>query len=239
MRRHERFETMRSYLQGTLDFACGIYAVINAVACVRGLRLTEARSIFSATLEAFAARPLLWTAFTRNRTDHYWVIRYMLRRWCLSGPCRLEISRPGGFASPISDADAEPDATAAYLPECLPPRGPETPDALPGCLSGAARREAEAVRDALRDALQNRATPGRAVLARFHRFQPGAASPMVSHWTCIGSADAAALYLKDSSTDEEAVHVIRHDDLLPGNGLPSLRIVPESLYLLTGNSFMV
>ncbi|MDR2124848.1 MAG: hypothetical protein LBP38_07725 [Desulfovibrio sp.] len=220
---------MRRYLQGTLDFTCAVYAVINAVGCVRDLRLQEARGIFSATLDAFAARPLLWSAFIGNNTDHYWVIRYMLQRWCLMPPRPQAVFRPGGFACPVSDADAEPDASSVYLPERLPPRGPESP---PGRLSDTARREAEAVRDALQGALQNGITPGRAVLARFHSFLPGVASPLVSHWTCIRSADSATLYLKDSSSEKDAVHCIGYDDLLPGAGLPKLRIVPESLYLL-------
>jgi hypothetical protein len=224
---------MRRYLQGTLDFTCAIYAVINAVGCVRDQRLPEARGIFSATLDAFAARPQLWSAFTGNNTDHYWVVRYMLRRWCMTAPCLPAISRPGGFACPISDADAEPDIASAYLPERLPPRGPESPS---GGLSDAARREAEAVRDVLREALPRGVTHGRAVAARFHRFLPGVASPLVSHWTCIRSADSASLYLKDSSAEKEAVHCIGYDDLLPDAGLPKLRIVPESLYLLTAPS---
>jgi hypothetical protein len=224
---------MRRYLQGTLDFTCGIYAVINAVGCIRELRLPEARGIFNATLDAFAARPLLWGAFTRNNTDHYWVVRYMLQRWCLTVPCRPALSRPGGFALPVSDADVDPDIASAYLPERLPPRGPESP---PGGLSDAARREAGAVRDALREALKSGGVPRRAVLARFHRFLPGVASPLVSHWTCIISADTAALYLKDSSAEKEAVHSIRYDDLLPDAGSPKLRIVPESLYLLAASS---
>ncbi|MDR2669611.1 MAG: hypothetical protein LBC14_06645 [Desulfovibrio sp.] len=224
---------MRRYLQGTLDFACAVYAVINAVGCVRDLRLPEARDIFSATLVDFAVRPLLWAAFTSNNTDHYWVIRYMLRRWCMTSPRRLEISCPGSFACPVSDADAEPNIDSAYLPERLPPRGPESPY---GGFSDAARREAKAVCDALRKALQSGVTPGRAVLARFHRFLPGVAAPLVSHWTCINSVDTATLYLKDSSAEKEAVHSIRYDELLPEAELPKLRIVPESLYLLTAPS---
>jgi hypothetical protein len=224
---------MRRYLQGTLDFTCAVYAVINAVGCVRDLRLTEARGIFSATLDAFAARPLLWSAFTGNHTDHYWVVRYMLRRWCMTVPCRQAVSRPGCFARPVSDADAEPDVASAYLPERLPPRGPKSP---PGSFSDVARREAEAVRDVLREALPSGVIHGRAVVARFHRFLPGVASPLVSHWTCIRSADSASLYLKDSSAEKEAVHCIGCDDLLPDAGLPKLRIVPESLYLLTAPS---
>ncbi|MDR2605053.1 MAG: hypothetical protein LBC55_06855 [Desulfovibrio sp.] len=224
---------MRRYLQGTLDFTCAVYAVINAVGCVRDLRLPEARGIFSATLNAFAARPLLWAAFTGNNTDHYWVVRYMLRRWCMTAPRPPAISRPGGFACPVSDADAEPDIAFAYLPERLPPRGPESPS---GDMSDAARREAEAVRDALREALQSGTTPGRAVLARFHRFLPGVATPLVSHWTCINAADTATLYLKDSSAEKEAVHSISYDELLPEAGLPKLRSVPESLYLLAAPS---
>ncbi|MDR1686031.1 MAG: hypothetical protein LBR82_06280 [Desulfovibrio sp.] len=224
---------MRRYLQGTLDFSCAVYAAVNAIGCVRDLRLPEARDIFNTTLDAFAARPSLWAAFIRNNTDHYWVVRYMLRRWSLTAPRPQAVSRPGGFALPVSDADAEPDICSAYLPERLPPRGPESP---PDRFSDAARREAEAVRAALREALQGGATPGRAVLARFHRFLPGVASPLVSHWTCIRSADNAGLYLKDSSAEKDAVHCIGYSDLLPDAGLPNLRIVPESLYLLTAAS---
>ncbi|MDR1945736.1 MAG: hypothetical protein LBQ51_01015 [Desulfovibrio sp.] len=225
---------MRRYLQGTLDYACGIYAVINAVACVHDLRLPEARKIFNATMEDFATRPAPWAAFIRNRTDHYWVIRYMLRRWCLREPCGLEISRPGGFAAPISDADLEPGGDTVYLPERCPPRGPKNPGDQPGALSDTARREVEAVRRALRDALKGGTASGKAVLVRFHRFLPDSgAVPLVSHWTSIRSADAGTLYLHDASAEKKAVHAVKFDDLLPEKGMPALRIVPESLYMIT------
>ncbi|MDL2315921.1 hypothetical protein LJC59_02440 [Desulfovibrio sp. OttesenSCG-928-A18] len=79
---------MRRYMQGTLDYACAVYAVINAVSALHGIELTPARSMFRESQLAFSERPALWRHFLQNDTDHYWVVRYMLRRWCLRGDGR-------------------------------------------------------------------------------------------------------------------------------------------------------
>ena len=85
---------MRRYMQGTLDFACGIYAVINALSCIYGLDLAHARKIFQETVHALSKQERVWISFLCNETDHYWLIRWLLGRWCSASPWRLDVRQP-------------------------------------------------------------------------------------------------------------------------------------------------
>ena len=85
---------MRRYLQGTLDFACGIYAVINALSLTHDIPLSDARRIFQDTHLALSANSWLWKKFLRNETDHYWLVRILLSQLCTSRPYMLDISQP-------------------------------------------------------------------------------------------------------------------------------------------------
>ncbi|MDR1125945.1 MAG: hypothetical protein LBM64_07820 [Deltaproteobacteria bacterium] len=76
---------MKAYHQGQLDFCCAIYAFINALKLVAGFGLADGRRILGETLREISARPALWEPFLDNNTDHYWVVRYLLGRYCRSG----------------------------------------------------------------------------------------------------------------------------------------------------------
>lgn len=76
---------MKAYHQGQLDFCCAIYAFINALKLVAGLGLADGRRILGETLREISARPALWEPFLSNNTDHYWVVRYLLGRYCRTG----------------------------------------------------------------------------------------------------------------------------------------------------------
>jgi hypothetical protein len=217
---------MRQYFQGTLDFACGLYALINALACIHNLELTRARALFQDLLSDLPARPALWRAFLQNETDHYWLIRHALARWCSAPPLACAAEQP--FSSCLLPGPGDfLDTAQVYLPEREAPRGPSSPEKN--------RAEAAAVWKALTARLSPR-TDGhfplrfrQAAIFRFHRFLPGMSQPVVSHWTAACRLHGDILYLRDASAEQEAVRQIAAADSFP----PLIRIVPESLLFLT------
>lgn len=214
---------MRRYLQGTLDFACGIYAVINALSLTHSLDLAGARAIFRETHLDITAQPELWADYTGNNTDHYWLVRHMLERWCSAPPYRLRVLRP-------FDGDACSEAFSLaraerHLPENHPPSGP--PD------RAEAEREAARTWQAADDWLAQHNERPRALVMRFHRFVPGMRAPIVSHWTTGKCIEDAVLHLHDASSEPRALLSLPKNILLPYEGVrASVRIVPESLLLL-------
>jgi hypothetical protein len=222
---------MRLYYQGTLDYACGLYAVINALACTHGLDLNNARDIFQESLRSLPKNPALWQAFLRNETDHYWLIRRTLSIWCCAPPWKYSIEQPFGEALlPGLDQGADLGRMNCYLPEHDPPRGPLTTDG--------ATKEAVAVWDELQGWFANQADtwrdrPEYIALLRFHRFLPGLEHPVVSHWTTVCRMQDEVLILHDASSEAEAVRTIARADCLPKTLSPALiRIVPESVLFL-------
>lgn len=223
---------MRRYLQGTLDFACGIYAVVNALSCLYGLELTTARRLFQETLIALASVPDVWTAFVRNNTDHYWLVRYMLQRWCLEPPLRTTLVQP--FSSCLLPGQDEFDLarTSLYLPEREEPGGPAS--------LLAAMLEAREVWAEIATWLDPPVpTKKRAAVLRFHRFLPGVAMPVVSHWTTACRVEAEILHLHDASSEKNALFTLERFALQPGIRERALvRIVPESLLLLEASCIL-
>ena len=221
---------MRRYMQGTLDFTCGIYAVINALSCTHGLNLANARKIFQETLHELSGQERLWNSFLRNETDHYWLIRWLLGRWCLEAPWRLEIRQP--FSDCLRPESRIKDfaGMALYLPEALAPKGPDCPEA--------AKNEALAVWSALTEWLLEQEGRSRAALLRFHRFIPGAHQPVVSHWTTAQGANGRAILLHDASAEPGAVFILERKSLLPeAQHTAPLRIAPESVALMSRSAF--
>jgi hypothetical protein len=223
-------EAMRQYFQGTLDFACGLYAVMNALACIHSLDLARARSLFQEFLGVLPAYPALWRAFLRNETDHYWLIRHSLARWCSTPPLACAAEQPFSVCLLPRPEDSL-DAARLYLPEREVPRGPASPEE--------ARGEARAVWTILRarfdsDSHKNGIFPVRhAAIFRFHRFLPGVSQPIVSHWTTACRLHDDTLYLHDASAEKEALHTIAAADCAAtASSSPLIRIVPESLIFL-------
>ncbi len=231
---------MRRYLQGTLDYTCGVYAVINALSCTYGLDLNSARGILQEALLHFAERPDLWQAFVTNETDHYWVIRRTLSRWCCAPPRQFLMEQPFGEGL-VPDAEGESlNAATVWFPERLAPRGPTLPED--------AEKEAFAVWAVLKHWLSDNAAPTpasetggagtpsgrrRTAIFRFHRFFPGLHMPVVSHWTTACSFHGNVLSLHDAGAETGAIRNISADDCISTSfTLSMIRIVPESVILL-------
>jgi hypothetical protein len=213
-------------MQGTLDFACGIYAVINALSCTYGLDLASARKIFQETVHALSEQERLWNSFLYNETDHYWLIRWLLGRWCLEPPWRLDVRQP--FSDCLCPKSRSKDLTEMelFLPETHVPVGPACPSA--------ARSEAFAVWNALAGWLGEQGGYSGAALLRFHRFIPSTRQLMVSHWTTARAVDDKAILLHDASSEPGALFVLERESLLPEvQHTALLRIVPESVVLLS------
>ncbi len=214
---------MRRYMQGTLDFACGIYAVINALSRTHGLDLENARGIFRESILTLSQQEGIWLHFLRNETDHYWLVRWLLGRWCCEPPRRLEIMQP--FSDCLQPRSCCFDDANMYLPEKHEPSGPED--------LATARDEALAVWQALHTWFTDDSTAAKAAILRFHRFMPGLRQPLVSHWTTAHSANHAAIVLHDASAEPGALFTLERKSLLPQTAVPALlRIVPESVVLL-------
>lgn len=218
---------MRRYLQGTLDFFCGTYAVVNALAVVGKLELPQARHILQETLLEVSLRPRLWSDLLANRTDHYWLVRFLAARRLAGAPHHLRCIQPFDDCLLPCDEAADLESARSFLPEEHPPHGP------------ASIREAEEESVATWSALADwftvkETTKGkRAAVLRFHRFLPGLAEPVVSHWTTARAMENETLILHDASSERQAVHSIQRDAIsASGHTRAPLRIVPESILLL-------
>lgn len=88
----------KPYHQGQLDFFCAAYALINALRLMRGLELPQARAILASLLRELPENQFLWQAVLLNRTDYYWLLDYMLGRFCREGPFALKSDRLPDFA---------------------------------------------------------------------------------------------------------------------------------------------
>lgn len=220
---------MRRYIQGTLDFACGIYAVINAFSHIHALNLSGARRMFMECQLELSADYRVWKSYLRNETDHYWLVRHLLHRWGPGGRAiagaGLAVSCPFDGQIAPGEADGDIAAAAMYLPERHPPAGPPSLDQ--------AEAEALLVWQTLSRWFEAGAD-GRAALLRFHRFLPMIYEPVVSHWTCVRAMTADVAFLLDASAEDRALHELERRSLMPGSGARALlRIVPESIYLLS------
>lgn len=201
--------------------------MINALAHIRGLDLAGARRMFQETEISLAEAPDLWKSFLRNETDHYWLVRYMLERWCCSAPWKLNILQP--FAECLLPGKGGLDLAGAklFLPEVESAQGPAAPDK--------AGQEAASVWRALAEWFDERSgkLPKRAALLRFHRFLFHECPPVVSHWTTVRGLAGDVLRLHDASSEANALFSLEKDALLPEDGSRGLiRIVPESVVLL-------
>jgi hypothetical protein len=71
----------------------------------------------------------------------------------------------------------------------------------------------------------------RAAIFRFHRFMPGSAIPVVSHWTTGTRVCDGELFLHDASGEKESLHSLEKACIVEQPN-PMIRIAPESIALL-------
>lgn len=214
---------MRQYFQGTLDFACGVYAVINALSLTHNIPLLTARRIFAETLNDIFLYPRLKRAFLFNETDHYWIIRYCLARYAVEPPFKLDIVQPYDDSLIPTQTDKNTGSFIHKLyieQETNPSRRRENN-----------LKSWEALRGWLTD--PEMLVRKRAALFRFHRFLPGASDPAVSHWTTGERMDGEGLHLFDASSEKNCIQKIERKDIEPrDDGSVSLYIVPASIVFL-------
>lgn len=253
---------MRRYLQGTLDFCCGVYAVLNALSCMYSIDLQTGRKIFQQTLYEFSSFQDVWPRFLRNETDHYWVIRYLLQHRCMGAPYFTGFTQPfsdclvpggksagacggvdgsgvaGGGAAGQAGTGKALFENAEGVPSTSTLYLPETHEPSGPTTAKLREKEAEAVWDALASRLgKNASCSGlykEVALLRFHRFLPGIPQPLVSHWTTAKAVDSHAVILHDASAEEGALFALDKDMLFSGKMRALVRIVPESVVFLSG-----
>lgn len=218
----------RRYLQGTLDYYCGIYCVINALSCLYNIELSTARFIFSESILSLAARPNVFTPFSRNLTDHYWVVLYMLERWAVAEPFAPVITQPFDTSLLPQGGGFEPEQLLDF-PSLYYEVTPSEP--FFGENTGKTGRVAAAVWQTLSGWMDGYI--GRTALFRFHRYIKGSVFPVVSHWTTVKKIQGDIIYLHDASGEENSVYQFEKASILgQGNEFVSVRIMPESLVLL-------
>ena len=218
----------RRYLQGTLDYFCGIYCVINALSCLNSLNLQQGRQILAETILNISDNKLLLHRFLHNETDHYWVVAHMLSRYAGAKPYRTVWSQPfgepwcpeqgrGKVFPPLLDMRAN----HLYLPEAPPTDNENT------------------MQTQIWDTLAWWLAPNsvgsytRVALFRFHRFLLGEKAPIVSHWTTGCQVQGQILSLFDASGETNAIHAIPGECLLETDrSMRQVRIVPESVILI-------
>jgi hypothetical protein len=242
------------YHQGHLDFFCAVYALINALRLTHGLRLEQAREILNRTLLEISQKPPLWTAFLQDQTDFYWLVDYILGRFCRRGRLALRMAKLPPFP-------ARPEAEQGLLqlkPE-NPPHVPleelreehlfrrEAKFESPGLTSSRPERgwRIQDLWPFLRDWLPERGffssrqeekTQERCLLLRFHRFLPSQALPLISHWSTGWFFFRGTLQLYDCTQNKEGTQslppqecALYREDLEQGR---LLLLEPESIYFL-------
>jgi hypothetical protein len=80
------------FYQGKLDTFCAIYAVLNALQLIYGIRILRARSILNETLLALARSPESFRAVLEQTTDYHALVDKMLHMQCQRFP--LLVQRP-------------------------------------------------------------------------------------------------------------------------------------------------
>lgn len=83
---------IKPFYQGKLDTFCAIYAVLNALRLINGLRTLKARDILNVTLLSLGTRPAEFKAFLDQQTDYIALVDGLLEQ--LRKHYHLEIVRP-------------------------------------------------------------------------------------------------------------------------------------------------
>ncbi len=221
---------MRQYYQGTLDFACGIYAVINALGLLHGLGLDGARQIYAESMARISASPELWKKFLNNEMDHYGIVRDVLWQHCSARPWLCKVTQPFGnyFLRPENFPLA---VTKGKLVD-FEPYASKTFSHNPSCYDESVMAQEEIV-NSLSSWLNNTKTNTRVSILRFHRFMMGAKIPYVSHWTTVKGVSSDAITLYDASSEARALQSIPKKNLFGAFFQePEVLISPDSIIFI-------
>ncbi len=105
---------LKPFYQGKLDAFCAVYAVLNGLRLVNGIRTTRARDILNDVLLNLALKPAEFSAFLNQKTDYVDIVDNLLES--LKGPMHLEVSKPFEH-NPDAGADEFWDVCADWLGE--------------------------------------------------------------------------------------------------------------------------
>lgn len=117
---------LKPFYQGKLDTFCAIYAVLNALRLLYGIRVLKARDILNETLLGLASRPEAFRAVLAQETDYVSLVDSLLRIQTRAFP--MEIQAPfapdgnsGRSASLARTQPPDPDTFFAACRDWLAP----------------------------------------------------------------------------------------------------------------------
>lgn len=216
---------MQRFYQGQLDFFCAIYAVVNALTALYGIKLAQARVLLATALHDISKHPDLWIATLENRTDFHWLAMHLLQACGKGSSYPLTVFRPFAGEQDIPESAASLAFARVYA-EPDPARG-IAPD-----------RIWSAMEDWLPETrVQPRAGSARRVaVLRFHRYMRYLDTPIVSHWTMADHHHGGVLHLRDASKEENALYSLDREITVFAPEHVSethcVRIEPESIFFL-------
>ncbi|MDE7370144.1 MAG: hypothetical protein K2N07_00060 [Desulfovibrio sp.] len=94
---------LKPFYQGKLDTFCAIYAVLNALRLLYGIRVLKARDILNETLMGLASRPEAFRAVLTQETDYIALVDNLLRIQARAFP--LDIQAPFAGAKSLPGPD--------------------------------------------------------------------------------------------------------------------------------------
>ncbi len=169
---------LKPFYQGKLDSFCAIYAVLNALRLLHGIRTSRAREILNESLLALAENPKAFRAFLEQDTDYVTLVDSLLAFVATRHPLRY--FRP--FALPESKRPVDAGKPAPLL-------NPTTAQFWTQCQDWLAQ-------------------PGRTLIFRFLRYLTPESGPVNRHWTCVDKMDSASMHLFDCSHEAESIQNI-------------------------------
>ena len=94
---------LKPFYQGKLDTFCAIYAVLNALRLLYGIRVLKARDILNETLMGLASRPEAFRAVLTQETDYIPLVDNLLRIQARAYPLDIQAPFAGGASPPGPD----------------------------------------------------------------------------------------------------------------------------------------
>lgn len=105
---------LKPFYQGKLDTFCAIYAVLNALRLLYGIRVLKARDILNETLMGLASEPQAFRAVLDQQTDYISLVDNLLRIQARAFP--LDIQAPfAGPNKPLPSPQAFFEACKSWL----------------------------------------------------------------------------------------------------------------------------